>query len=374
MDEPVMVFGKQFFRPLLKLQIFGQLALALGLSGCMSANTFTAKSLPPELCSAVPQSAHAIDLSSISSAPTNNNLIAGGDVLTIKLAAGLSDEEIVEFDVRVGNDGAALLPEVGIIQLGGFDIPGAEKAIAAACVERGLYRNPNVGVALKRREMNRVTVVGAVKEPGIKELPRGSSHLLAAILAAGGLQDKAGTNVEIRRPGGGAVSRASGTSNALSGVHQAGHTESAGLEAVEPIHLNLAEASKESAENTLLQDGCIVTVERLSPDPIEVIGLVRKPGQFEYPVTHELRLLGSLALAGGVSSKHTKKVLVIRRHPCGSGFVVVKANINKAKYCPEENLRLAPGDIVSVEETLGTAIADAVNFVRFGVGATVPLF
>ena len=322
----------------------------------------------------MPQSVQALDLSTISRPSSGGNLISVGDVLEIKLAAGLSDEEIVEFDVRVGNDGMAVLPDVGRIQLVGLDTSAAENAIAAACVNRGLYRDPHVGVSLKQREMNRITVVGAVKEPGVIELPRGSSHLLAAILAAGGFQENAGTNVEIRRPGRVSALAASGTSLPTSGVNQVSHTEAADLETVEPIRINLAEASGEFIEQTVLYDGCVVNVERLTPAPLEVIGLVRKPGLYEYPVAHEIRLLGAIALAGGVSSKHTKKVLVVRRHPCGSGAVVIKANIDKAKHCPEENLCLAPGDVVSVEETLGTRIADILSFARFGIGASIPMF
>ena len=50
------------------------------------------------------------------------------------------------------------------------------------------------------KRVDRVTVVGAVKKPGVYEIPRGSSDLLAAIVTAGGLADDAGTEVEIRSP------------------------------------------------------------------------------------------------------------------------------------------------------------------------------
>ena len=365
-----IVFSKSF----VKLIILGHLIIVPILSGCMSANTFTADSLPPDLCWTIPPGAQTIDLSAVSRPSSSGNLISAGDVLGINLAAGLSDEDIVKLDVRVGNDGMVSLPDIGHIQLAGLDTTAAENTIAVACVNRGLYRDPRVGVTLKQREMNRITVVGAVKEPGVIELPHGSSHVLAAIMAAGGLEKDAGTNVEIRRPGYVSGLAGRGTNPQTSGVTQVSHTESAGLEMVEPIRINLAEASGESIEQTELCDGCVINVERLTLAPIEVIGLVRKPGQFEYPVTHELRLLGAIALAGGVSSKHTKKVLVVRRHPYGSGAVVIKANIDKAKHCPEENLCLVPGDVVSVEETLGTMIADILSFARFGIGASIPMF
>ena len=52
---------------------------------------------------------------------------------------------------------------------------------------------------MQEKAVNRITVVGAVKEQGMVELPKGQSTLLAALMAAGSLDEKAGTEIEIRR-------------------------------------------------------------------------------------------------------------------------------------------------------------------------------
>ena len=356
-----------------------------------------------ELAARPIQSAQVIDLSRFSGPPVDNNIIAEGDILGIMLAAGLSEEEIVEFDVRVGTGGETLLPEIGRLPLGGLDATSVEKMIVAACIHRGLYRYPHVTVTLKEQRKNRVTVVGAVKEPGVHELPRGSSNLMTAILAAGGIEDDAGTKIEIRRPGGPTImasntngqnivnahdnrlmmrqpdsavnlAAANASGSNVSTIQQAGHAEPVAQRGVELICFNMADADDKSSKQAELSDGSIVTVERLRPAPIEVIGLVRKPGQYDYPVAHEIRLLSAIAQAGGVSSKQTDKVIVIRKLPDGTGFMGIEASLNKAKLNPVENPRLAPGDVVSVEQTLGTMMADTINFVRFGVGASIPLF
>ncbi|NQT16659.1 MAG: SLBB domain-containing protein [Planctomycetes bacterium] len=355
--------------------ILAPIALLVAISGCASGYRFSAATLPVELQAPVVHSALAVDLSRLAGPPSDNNLIADGDVLGILLAAGLSAGEIVNVDVRVGDDGVALLPEVGPLQLSGVDTLQAEKMIAAACIHRGLYRDPHVAVSMKRRRMNRVTVVGAVKEPGIQELPCGSSHVLAAILAAGGFEEDAGTKIEIRQSGGATALAATGESVPdSSNVQWASHHAPVAQRQPELVCLNLADSSDTPPAQLMLPDGSTVTVERLCPDSIEVIGLVRKPGEYKYPVVRELRLLGAIARAGGVALKPADKVVVIRKGTAQTGPVDIVASIRRAKRNPEENLRLAPGDVVSVEQTPATMLADAVNIVRFGVGSTIPLF
>ena len=382
-----MVLAQQYKRPLFSLFVVVEIALVAVLSGCAQDQYFTASSLPVELTAQPLQSAQTINLSRFAGPPSDSTKISEGDILGISLAAGLSADEIVDFDVRVGAAGETLLPEIGRLPLGGLDATGAEKMIAAACVHRGLYRQPQVTVTVKEQRKNMITVVGAVKEPGVVELPRNSSNLVAAILAAGGIEENAGTKVEIRRPGGGpailASDKDSGNgvrqasyepSGNSSGVRQVANVGSEPQRGVEYVCLNLADPEKDSEKDTGLDDGSIVAVERLTPAPIEVTGLVKKPGQYEYPMAHEVRLLGAIAQAGGLSSKYTNKVIVIRKLKDGSGFVGIKANLKKAKANPAENLRIAPGDVICVEETPGTMLADTVNFVRFGIGASVPLF
>ena len=102
--------------------------------------------------------------------------------------------------IRVSEDGAVTVPLVGPIQLAGLRLTGAEEAIRAESVRRGVYRDPHVSVLIKERRANRVTVVGEVEEPSTYELPTASSDLLAALVAAGGFTEDADTVVEIRRP------------------------------------------------------------------------------------------------------------------------------------------------------------------------------
>ena len=90
-------------------------------------------------------------------------------------------------------------------------------------------------------------------------------------------------------------------------------------------------------------------------------GLVSHPGQFEMPVNQDVHLLDAIAMAGGPSSPVADKVLLIRRSDQRSQPVVVAASLRKAKKHGPENVRLAPGDTISIEQTPATVVVDAFN-------------
>ena len=347
-------------------------AVCMLVAGGCASTGYTPGTLPPALRAVPIHNAQTVDLSKFAGPPVSNDMIGPGDVLEVSLAASLEPQGVSRFFVRVGDDGMAVLPEIGALPLAGLDLMQAEQQVINACIHKGLYRQPHVTVSMQRQRMNRVTVVGAVEEPGIHELPRGSSYLLSAIVAAGGLADDAGTKVEVRHPGGvGRLGVPPGEAGP-SPVQPATYTPRA-----VPGHvcLDLAEAVHRGSQGYYLADGSVLTVERRQPPPVQVMGLVRKPQEIEYPVNHDLRLLGALARSGGVSSKVADKIVVLRQRPDGKGAARIRVSLRRAKNSSVENLRLAPGDVVIVEQTLPTVAMDAINnVVRFTVGSSVALY
>lgn len=351
------------------------LLLVVGVTGCAQHRLHYAARCPAELQAPPVYNAQTVDLSRFAGPPVSNERIGCGDVLEVSLAAGLGADSISRFPIRVADDGTAFLPEIGSLPLAGIDLPGAEQTIAAACVHRGLYRQPQVTVTMRRQRVNRITVVGAVKEPGIHELPREASYLMAAIVAAGGLDEDAGTNVEIRRPAAGSRLASDGRSpSGESTVQFTGHAKDGPQPRVDLVCLDLANSILDGTASNYLDDGTVVRVERRHPDPVQVVGLVQKPGQYDFPVNHELRVFGAVAMAGGLSHKLANKVFVIRNRPDGEGTAVIEVDLRAAKHNAQENLRLAPGDIVSVEQTPLTVVLDVIQEIPFAIGATMPIF
>ncbi len=139
--------------------------------------------------------------------------------------------------------------------------------------------------------------------------------------------------------------------------------------------MNLGEAARSGQSSAyVLRDGNVVHVAKRSFKPIYVQGLVRKPGEFEYPFNQDLRMLDALALAGGTSNPVANQVLVLRQSPEKPEPVRIALSIQGAKG-GSDNLRLAPGDTVMVEQTTATVIVNAVQtFFRIGFSAALPMF
>ena len=123
-----------------------------------------------------------------------------------------------------------------------------------------------------------------------------------------------------------------------------------------------------------LHDGDLVRVAKCTLLPIHVIGLVAKPGEFPYTADKEMRVLDALALAGGVANPVAEKIMVIRRMPHAVEPVRIAVSLQAAKNAGD-NLTLAPGDVISVEQTPATVIVGIINSIlHFGVGANVSCF
>ena len=223
---------------------------------------------------------------------------------------------------------------------------------------------------MKQCHTSKVTVVGAVKTPGTVELPRGSTSLMAAILAAGGLNKEAGVEVEIRHTDSRQKAQADGRRLArptrrprrLAGglsSHRRCPRSSSGSHAA---------ATAGAMKVPALRDGDVVHVASRTLPPVYVIGLVRKPGEFPYPTNQQLRVLDALALAGGASNPIAEDVLVLRQVPGAAEPARIAVSIQAAKN-GRDNSVLAPGDTVSVEQTPATVFVDVIQtFFRFGLG------
>ena len=359
--------------------------------GCQTTggDKFTFRSMPAELLAVRRENAQTLDLTRLARASANSDVIDRGDVIEVSISAGLDEKDTVRLPVRVNDDGIGNLPEIGPIALAGLEMEAAEAAIVSACIERQLYRRPNVTVIMKRQRVNRVTVIGAVKKPDVYELPRGHSDLLAAIVAAGGLEKDAGTIVEIRNPDRTAGPRPDPiAAGEPPGVHTVGVTDGS-MDAtatdvlaigsttsgqMQTIRVDLVSATKTGTGGYLVADGGVVRIEKRDPEPLHVLGLVRKPDRYEFPIAEDVRVTDAIALAGGQSVSVADKVFVIRRKANGSDTAVIQVSLSEAKRNSKANLRLAPGDVVTVEQTPATVVMEALNIVRFGISSSLPLF
>ena len=340
----------------LPLSWMNQLCLAVLLllvCGCQS-GIYSARSLPAQFAARPSVNLSTLDLSAMGGATVRNEAIYVGDQLEVALVTGAEVEKPEAWDVRVAENGAIDIPLVGAVQVAGYEVAQAESLVRQASMERQVYRNPKVSLGIRQRRVNRVTVSGAVAKPGVYELPAASSDLVAALHAAGGLTAEADALVELHDP----VVKQKADS--------AGSNRRGGA-----ITVNLLSATSTGQGNVYLHDGATVNVAQRPPRYVQMIGNVNSRRSIELPPDRDLRVLDALADAGGLrySIWISDRIDVIRRLPGKNESVRIKLSARRAKRDGRENILLAPGDVVSVEENPITFTLSTLQGL-VGVGAT----
>jgi len=338
---------------------------------------YRASDLPAELAASPAVNLDTLDLSALATSSVAPNVICWGDLLTIEIDAGLPSLEPRISTVCVAKDGTAKLPLIGRVPVAGLEVEQAEVAVAEAARARNIYPDPYVSVRLASPRQNRVTVVGAVKRPGVYQLPRGSSSLMAAWVSAGGFAATANGEVELRHtdprlasPG---LMNAGVAGSGQNGAQPASHEAASGPDAG-VVRVNLLEAVARGAATQELQDGDVVNVTPRELMPVHVLGLVMKPGAFEMTANRDMYLLDALALAGGTASPVADRVTIRRSVPGEAKPVTITASVRRAMD-GQDNVLLAPGDTVMVRQTPETVVIDTIKtFIRVGIGGSVGLF
>lgn len=174
---------------------------------------------------------------------------------------------------RVSAAGEISLPLVGIVDVAGRTPHELERHLEERLAARYM-RAPQVSVFVRELRSQGVTVLGAVRKPGVYQIP-GRTTLAELLSLAEGLEDDAGDRVLVRR-GGEADDRA-----------------------VEEVDLAGMLAASAAGANPVILPGDVVTVTRAGV--VYVVGEVRKPGGFLLRGNESISVLQALALAEGLT-------------------------------------------------------------------------
>ncbi len=351
--------------------------LLLVAGGCAS-RCYQASSLPAELVAPPLEKVDTEMVSRLADNAVDSERIGPGDLLSVTIDHGYGEKPTSTSPVWVTEDGSARVPSIGTVRLAGLTLRDAGQAIAATGVERGMYVDPYpyVTVEMKRQRKNRVSVLGAVADPGVRELPRSQSYLLDALLASGNITEKATPNIDIIHCRGGGEPLSPRSAEVAGGPELNLASSPSGDRGPRTVRVNLASMGGAGASaNHYLHDGDVVVVRERDARSIHVMGLVDQPGEYELPDDRDLHLLNALALAGGRKSQIADKVWILRRVPGEGEPARIEVSVREAKRNPAANVRLSAGDLVSVEQTPATFVLDLMqNFLRFGLSSSVPLF
>ena len=261
--------------------------------------------------------------------------------------------------VRVAANGEISFQLVGAVKAAGLT-PSELESVLQELLRRTYMKDPHVGVFVRELESHPVSVVGAVKQPGVFQI-RGTKTVIEMLSMAQGLAEDAGDTVLIVR----------GTESARAQSSQGQDIGNAGKP---PLRLIRAESSKYDSPETASQEkgaetekidlkklldsadpelnravhpGDIVKVPRA--EIVYVVGEVGKPGGFVLQSNGNISLLQALALAGGPT--HTSalgRARIIRTDAASGKRSEIPMNLGKILAGKSPDVILLPRDIVFV--------------------------
>lgn len=268
-----------------------------------------------------------------STGPSSDYQIGPEDLLEITLfnipeASGMERHLTPRIStVRVSQKGQISLPLLGQQNVTSLTPSALEDKLRAA-YDRYIH-NPEVGVLIKEYRQ-RASVLGAVQKPGVFELT-GPKTVIDLIALAGGINEKAGSQVHIYRNG------ANGRETLVIDL------------AVLANNVGFLNAENVSMVNLLVQAGDTINIPEAGMFFVD--GAVRKPGS--YPLGRRYSLSQALATAGGVDIElYSSAISILRRN--GAGEVeTIAVDLSDVVSGAVPDPQLQPDDVVIVPTSAG---------------------
>lgn len=189
-------------------------------------------------------------------------VLGPGDVLTLAIL-GYSNQVV---PVAVTPEGTVVVPNVGVVRVGGLNIEQAERLIARTT--RRFYEDADVSVSLASVRAFKIFVVGAVDEPGVRNAT--AVTRVSEVVPPVNDNGVARRNVQVRRVGG------------------------------DTLHVDLVPflQTGDLTQNPTLRDGDVIQVPRVD-ETVVVNGALTYAGAYEFRQGETLADLLRMANGGG---------------------------------------------------------------------------
>jgi polysaccharide biosynthesis/export protein len=224
--------------------------------------------------------------------------------------------------VRVSHQGQISLPVVGEMAIKGMTISAAEQTLRER-YDKYLY-SPQVGVMVKEFRQ-RVSIMGAVQKPGVFELT-GPKTVIEVLAMAGGVSEKAGSQVHIYRQG-----------------PKGRETHVIDL-AILANSIGLINENNADTVNMPVHPGDMINIPEAGMFFVD--GAVRKPGS--YPLGRRYSLAQALATAGGVDPELNSDTISIFRRQGPGEVQTIALNLSDVLSGTVADPQLQPDDVIVV--------------------------
>ena len=198
---------------------------------------------------------------------------------------------------RVTASGAITLPLVGQVEAGGFTPQELAENVEEALREQ-FVKDPSVTVFVKEYASQPVSLVGAVRTPGIYQI-KGQKYLLDMLAMAQGLTEAAGNTIQVTR---------------RSPTGASGLTRSPGV-----ITIDVEELFEQGnvGLNIPIYAGDVINV--LQAGSVFVVGELNQPNQYVLRNGRNVTVTQAVALGGGFSQDaKADDSMIIRLHTDGT--------------------------------------------------------
>lgn len=266
-------------------------------------------------------------------------VLGPGDQIVIQ---ALDVEEISNNPIPIGMKGDVTLPIVGRLHAAGLTV---EEFEAQLNDRLGKYlTHPQASVIVSEFASQPVSVLGAVKNPGVHQL-QGRKTLAEILSLAGGTQDDAGYLVKITR-------RKEWGRIPLPNARE----DPTGQFTVAEVDLRSIVEAKNPSANILIRPHDVISIPRAQL--IYVIGQVRKPGGFVLRERESVSALQALSLAEGLDHVAAPgNARIIRSGPDPKERTEVAVDLKKILEGKAPDIPLRPEDILFVPTSNGKAAA-----------------
>lgn len=256
--------------------------------------------------------------------------IGPGDELAIW---AMGTDEAAGKPITVDHDGFIDIQMAGRVKAAGLTVEKLRETLTDQL--RTYVKDPEVTVSIVDYHSEPTSVIGAVREPGVRDL-RGGKRLAEVLALAGGLSPDAGNTIYVtRRKEWGTIS--------VPGIQSKDGGDSTTVEI--PVNQLLQDGL--SQYNILIQPDDTISVPRARL--VYVLGDVNKPGGFVLNERPGISVLQALSLAGGMTRfAAAGSAAILRSEPGSAKRREIAVNLHNIMGTQSGDLELRPDDILFV--------------------------
>lgn len=270
--------------------------------------------------------------SAVAAAPSGY-VVGSDDQIVIRVLDGF---DLADKPVLVGTNGDITLPLIGEVRAGGLTVEQLESELRTRL--KPYIWDPQVSVTITDFRSQPVSVLGAVKSPGVIQLC-GEKTLYEALSLAGGARDTAGPTVTITRL------KQNGPIPLLGAA-----ADPTGRYYTAELSLDKIVSGENPTANIELKPNDVISVSEANDNMVYVVGDVQRAGAFTLGSHSSLSVLRALSLAGGLGrTARPEQAKVFRpRVDDPQEYRVVAINVSQILSGKEEDIPLRADDVLVI--------------------------